>query len=95
MTPRELKPYLEAQRLRREEQNFFCWLQGAYFCNAMSVVVSNAFSQGKKIDYFNEPIRLTPLTEKEKEEQKEKETQRLISYLNSFKTNFEKREAAI
>lgn len=46
--------YINRKKTEQEEMNIHCWLQGAYFYEAVSVALSNAFSK-KKIEYRNQP----------------------------------------
>lgn len=46
--------YINRKKFEQEEMNTHCWLQGAYFYEAISVALSNAFSK-KKIEYRNQP----------------------------------------
>ena len=76
MTPTqywEESPFLavafrNAFRLRRQVENEQAWLQGMYVFDAFSVVMSNAFSKpgSKREKYFDKPIDIFPLTEREK-----------------------------
>ena len=66
-------PYLavafrKAFRLKRQLDNEQAWLQGVYFYEAISVCMSNAFSKSssKKQNYFEKPLDIFPLTEREK-----------------------------
>ena len=45
--------YNEKKR-ESETINYSAWLSGAYFCEAVSVALNNAFSKNK-IDYSNKP----------------------------------------
>ena len=40
--------YINRKKFEQEEMNTHCWLQGAYFYEAISVALSNAFSNGNK-----------------------------------------------
>lgn len=48
------------ERLKQEQEIFNnnAWLQGAYFCEAVSVALNNAFSE-TKIDYSKKPYEIT------------------------------------
>lgn len=46
--------YINRKKQEQEEINTHCWLQGAYFYEAISVALSNAFSKNK-IEYRNQP----------------------------------------
>lgn len=67
--------YINKKRQEQEEMNTHCWLQGAYFYEAFSVALSNAFSK-KKIEYSNHPYDFSsekPKTSQSKLEQQLKE----------------------
>ena len=84
--------YREAHRLKTEQENFNAWLYGFYNYNAFSVVQYNVNRDPKKgqkaKDYFKEPIRITPLTEREKAEKAEKGRQEVIDFFTSFEKDF-------
>lgn len=87
MNVRKLRPYLLAEDLKKEQQNYNLWLQGLYNMIAVRTVVSNALAKkGSKLqEYPKEPFRITPYTEEEKEQRKRKELQHTIDVLNSWK----------
>ena len=60
--------YRKAYRLKREIENEQAWLQGVYVYDAFAVCLSNLFgkSGAKKQKYFERPIDIFQLTEKEK-----------------------------
>lgn len=69
----EESPYLavafrKAFRLKRKLENEQAWLQGIYFYDAIAVCLSNAFSKpgSKKQAYFDKPLEIFQLTEREK-----------------------------
>lgn len=53
-----LRPYLIAEELRAEQDNFNAWLSGLYVYNAVSVAMANSFSKGSKAKYMQKPIPL-------------------------------------
>lgn len=63
--------YINKKTQEQEEINTRCWLQGAYFYEAFSVALSNAFSK-QKIEYRNQPYELN-LDENEKQNQLEQQ----------------------
>lgn len=70
--------YREAYRVRRKEENYRDWLQGAYIYHAVSTALGNAFRRrgSKATSYFDmEPFQIFPLTKEEKEAKLEKERQ--------------------
>ena len=91
---RTLRPYLIAENIRREEQNYFAWLQGAYIYDAVAVVVGNALSKrgARKQEYLKEPVRITPLTEEEKAIRAEKERRRIFAMFDAMEASFNERK---
>lgn len=90
MNPRQLRPYVLANNLKLEQQNFFVWLEGYYHHMGTSIALKNAFSKkGSKVEkYPEEPIRITPLTEQEKLEKAEKEKQKAIDFFTRMEKSF-------
>lgn len=70
--------YRKAHNLKTEEENQKLWLQGLYIQSAFASVIGNMFSKGKQIKYIESPVRLTPLTDREKENKAEQERRRYI-----------------
>lgn len=64
--------YFERMKQDQQASNFKAWLQGAYFHEAVSIALANAFTKDKrqKIPYSAKPYNLTK--EDEEEEIKEK-----------------------
>ncbi len=91
---RTLRPYLLAENIKREERNYFAWLQGAYIYDAVGVVVANTLSKKgtKKKEYCKEPIRITPLTEEEKAIRAEKERRKIIAMFDAMERDFKAKE---
>lgn len=79
--------YRKANEIRTQRLSEEMWLQGLYNYHAFAVAVSNVMrSKGTKPQkYLEEPLRLIPLTEEEKNEKAEKERKKLIEYLNRMK----------
>lgn len=92
--------FIEAHRLKRREENERLWLQGMYFFDGMSRVLSNAFAKkgAKKLDYPDKPYPLfeKPKTQAEIERENEIERQRAHDYfaavIQAFKDRKEGRE---
>lgn len=64
------------------------WLQGLYFCHAVSVALSNAFDKNSKAEYMSKPLDIFPKTEEEIEEEQEKEAEILYKKLSAFAEKF-------
>ncbi len=80
--------YINQKKAKQEEMNTHCWLQGAYFYEAISVALSNAFSK-KKIEYRNQPydFNSTEVTKQSKLEQRLKKRAMEIKNLLGDKKN--------
>lgn len=90
--PKLVKAYREAEKIRIENKNTFEWLEGKYFFDALCVALSN-FSAGLagkigKANYPEKPYRLTPMTEEEKEAERQKKLEAYKAYLLSWQTAF-------
>lgn len=70
--------------MRKEERNWEMWLQGLYFKHALDVALSHILDKNSKAEYMSEPLKIFPLTEKEIEEQQQKEAELLVKKLNAF-----------
>lgn len=60
-TPRKLKPFEDAHKLKRQMEDERDWIQGQYIMSAFGTVLSNAFSKHSKAKYIEKPI-LSELT---------------------------------
>lgn len=82
--------YYKAHMLRIEERNQELWLQGLYFNQAMSTSIANAFAKkgSQPHKYLEEPIRITPLTKREKAIKAAEERQKAINSLNAWMKSF-------
>lgn len=72
--------YRRAYVARRKEENLRDWLQGAYYYNAVSTALSNAFrKKGQSpINYLEEPFQIFPLTVEEKAAKQAREEKTLM-----------------
>ena len=72
--------YRKAYVERRKAENTRDWLQGAYFYNAVSTALVNAFrKKGQKaVNYLEEPFTIFPLTEEERAAKIAKEEKTLM-----------------
>ena len=89
-----LKFELEAHKIRLEETNQELWLQGLYVYDAVSVAVSNALSwKGhQKQKYMEKPLRITELSEAEKEAEQKKTLDSFKAQLTALTGRLERRE---
>ena len=78
--------YRKAYRLKREIENEQAWLQGLYVYDAFAVCMSNAFSKrgSKWQNYFEKPIDIFPLTEREKKEREQAEFAKMQAAMESM-----------
>lgn len=67
--------YREAAEYQAQRKSWEMWLQGVYFFNAVSTALGNAFRKkgAKPVNYMEQPIRILPLSEEEKEAKAEQE----------------------
>ena len=84
-----LKFYAEKHRLAVEQKNEELWLQGLYFYEALSTVISRAVDKHSNVKYPDKPHRLTPLSEDEKKAEKEKMVEEFRNQLNILGNRFE------
>lgn len=78
-----VKYYREAHKLAIKRRNEELWLQGYYNYNAFAVVLSNAFSKGKKEKYLEKPIDLF-------HEEKKPDYSKIDAYLKNWQKNWNK-----
>lgn len=95
-SPELVRSYQEAEKLRTERENTFLWLQGRYFFDALTAGLSN-FSAGVvgkngKAQYTDKPYRVTPMTEEEKEAERQRKLDAYIEELKMFQMEFNKRK---
>ena len=78
--------YRKAYRLKREIENEQAWLQGLYVYDAFAVCMANAFSKrgSKRQNYFERPIDIFPLTEREKKERENAEFAKMQAAMESM-----------
>ena len=76
--------YRKAYKLKRETENEQAWLQGLYVYDAFAVCLANVFAKrgAKKQNYFEHPLDIFPLTEKEK---KQREKQEMLKMQEAMK----------
>lgn len=84
--PWKAKYYREAYVERRKAENHRDWLLGAYFFNAVSITLSNAFrKQGKQAEnYLEEPFPIFPPTKDEEAEKARKEKEKIEAVYKSM-----------
>ena len=94
-TPAELKPYLEAEKIRQKRKDAELWQAGIYETSATFTAVANALIGKKsKAEYLKKPL-LESAEEKRKqedilsEEEKKKQRNALLASLQLMQANFE------
>ena len=95
-TPSELKPYLDAEKLRQERKDTELWQAGIYTTSATFTAVANALMGKKsKAKYYEKPL-LEQAEEKKREEdgilseeEKKKRRNALLTSLQLMQANFE------
>ena len=90
-----LKYYEECHKLEIEKVNQELWLQGLYNYHALAVALSNAFAKkgAPQKQYLEKPIRITPLSEEEKEHEKEKIVEDFRAQLMALDSRFTKKHS--
>lgn len=95
--------YRKAYVERRKAENTRDWLQGAYFYNAITAAMANAFRKkgAQPVNYLEEPFQIFPLTAEEKAEKQAKEEKILMdamlrqaAILRSQKASQEEKDAS-
>ena len=81
--PRMVTAYRDAYILKRRMRNEDMWLNGMYTMKSLESVIGTAFGK-QKVKYVSEPFNIFPKTKLEEEQEKARERQKLINYLNSL-----------
>lgn len=77
---RKIQVYEKAFKEKVNLENRMNHILGAYVLNAVSVSLGNALDKKYKGEYLQEPIRIFPMTEQEKEELQKKELEKFIAW---------------
>ncbi len=85
------KAYKELHNLRRKQTNEEMWINGMYQLSALTTALNNAFSK-KKIEYVKKPFDIFPKTEAEKQQEIREERQKLINWLNAWKSAYDNKK---
>ena len=89
--PKELEPFVEAERLRILKRDEDMWVMGMYVQNAVSVAVEHCLAGKKaKSQYLKLPLR-EKMEEENKisEEKLQRQREQFVAQLMIMKTNFE------
>lgn len=86
--------YRRANDLKNQHKSEEMWMQGLYVYNAFSVALGNVLKKKgtAPLKYLEEPIRVIPLTEAEKEAKAEEARKKTIAYFDRMAKQFERRE---
>lgn len=77
MNPALLKPYLRADDIKKERENYLAWLQGLYNLEALQVALSGfGGKKSKKVMYPQQPFPITTSKQLEAERKKEERMKR-------------------
>lgn len=87
-TPKDLEPYELAHKIRMNERNGELYRLGQYFAEAINFTIGNMISEHKKYKYPEEPYRIFPMTEEEKELEAEKQLRQLLKFFGSMEENY-------
>lgn len=82
-----LQHYVKTHEMLIEQKNQDAWWQGMYIHKAVDTVIINRFCKKKgepQEKYPDKPIRITPLSEQEKEKQAEAARQKIINDLTGW-----------
>lgn len=93
----KLRPYLLAENIRRENDNFNAWLSGMYVYDAVAKAISATFGKkGRRAPkYMEKPIRITPYTEEEKAAMAARERQKAIAFFTAMEKNFKEKQKVV
>ncbi len=93
----KLRPYLIAENIRRENQNFNAWLAGAYVYDAVAKAIAATFGKkGRRAPkYMEKPMRITPYTEEERAEMAARERKKAIAFFTAMERDFKSKEKVV
>lgn len=88
--------YRRADEIKRQNRSYDLWLAGAYTFNAASTAVYNALKKkgARPQKYLEEPFRVIPYSEEEKEQIAARERQKTIDYFNRLTEKWNKKHSA-
>lgn len=80
--------YKKAHLISVEQRNQELWMQGLYNFNAFSTVIQNLVAKKGQAPqkYLDKPIRITPMTEQEREEEKRKAVEKTLAFFMQGQT---------
>lgn len=78
--------YYDAWEMRRDETNYFAWLNGVYHYIAVATAISNVSFDGKHHktnDYLDKPLPIRPKTEEELEAERQESYRKIAAALDA------------
>ena len=90
--PTDLRPYIEAQKMRQNMQDEQMWMMGNYVREAVSVSIENCFAKRPKAKYYKEPVLRNTQTKGKRrltKSERKKGQERLLMSLKLMQSNFE------
>jgi hypothetical protein len=85
----------EKYKRDREARSQEMWLQGLYIYDAMRTAIGNALQKkgARPKEYMKKPIRLTPLTDKERAAEQRRKNAEIMAYFERMQKAFEQKAA--
>ena len=86
LTPRLLRKFVDADRLRKRELEMQMYIQGRYVFDAVSLALANGFRQkgSQPLSWLEEPYRILPFTAEEEEQRTIEARKKAIEFFNSM-----------
>lgn len=86
ITPRLLRAFVDADRLRKRELETKMYIEGRYMFDAVSLALANSFRKKgtQPMNWLEEPYRIIPFTEEEEKERQEEERRKAIEFFNAM-----------
>ena len=86
LTPRLLRAFVDADRLRKREKEMQMYIEGRYVFDAVSLALANSFRKKgtQPMNWLEEPYRMIPFTEEEEKMRQEEERRKAIEFFNAM-----------
>ena len=88
--PADLRPYIDAYKMRQNMQDEQMWIMGNYVREAVSVSIENCFAKHPKAKYYDKPILRKKSCKKLKKADRKKGQEELMMKLKLMQDNFER-----
>lgn len=85
--PLMVRAFYEADKIRKEREDYEAWLHGLYVLNALNASVGNMFRKsGQPVKYPTEPFSVTEKKERQRQKEIDEEQEALIAqaWMSSF-----------